>query len=110
MHIQSLAWLPRRRVSQLKISDPIEQIVQCDPCFQSRKRRPKAGVNPVAERQMTVRLAGNVELFGIRKLFGVAIGRADHMQNEWTCWKRLPMQFNRTPRSPHEPLQRRSKA
>jgi len=102
--VQRPTRLPRRVAGQLEVFHALQKIRQRDASFQTRQRRTQAGVDAVPEGQVGVQLPADVEAVGVRKLLGVAVGRADHRQHEHAGRDRLAVQHDRSPRRPHHPL------
>src|SRR6185437_15492102 len=72
-HASSARWLAIDAISRKALHEPTDR----DTGFEPRERQPRALMDAEAEREMPVRRAANIEAVRLRKLFRVAIGRAD---------------------------------
>src|SRR5437016_2262356 len=62
----------------------------------------------MAKSNVRVGIAGDVEVVGIAKLLWIAVGRADHRQNQFLGRDHLAMYLDVAPRLPEYRLQRRA--
>ena len=89
MDVERASRFPRFIADSLHIGKPIEKISENDPRFHPRERGTQARVNTMAESDVRIGIARDVELFGVVEVFCVAIGRADHGKNELAGRKSL---------------------
>src|SRR4051794_27601850 len=68
------AGLHRAVPVDLPVGEALQHLVERDAAFESSQRRPETEVDPVAERQVMVDLAVDVERVAVRELAVVAVG------------------------------------
>src|SRR6187455_1822051 len=78
-------FLPFQIVScQREFGETAQDSFEEDLCFQPDQRRANAKVNPYSKSQMSSLAAGDIEAVGVRKSFGVAVGRCDDRVDQVT--------------------------
>src|SRR5437016_6294385 len=77
VNVQRSARLPGLVAGQLDVVEPLQEIAQGDFRFHPGKRRAQAEVDSLAESEVRIGLAGNVEFFATLELIFISIGRSD---------------------------------
>ena len=86
-------WLAREGV----FGNSGEQLLECNPGFESRKGGAKTEMRPVTQREMPLDLSLDVEALGLIKLPLIEIGRCPYEENPCILGDRLAMQCEVTP-------------
>jgi DNA-binding NtrC family response regulator len=81
MEVRGLAWRPRLWAGKFKGRDAIEKDRERNPAFQPQGRRADTEVDAVAECEVRIRIASDIEAAGMGELFGIPTGRSDHDEN-----------------------------
>ena len=82
MDVECFSRFPRFIADPFQVGKVLKESAEGDPGLHPRQRGAKAEVDTVAEGDVRIGVAGNVEFFGLLKVFWVAIGRADDGKNE----------------------------
>jgi hypothetical protein len=83
MNVQGLERRPRLAVSKAERFHPLEEACEPDAGFQARQRRSEAEMNPVAESEMWIRDACNIEARRLGELLWISIGRSQHDKDQF---------------------------
>ena len=110
MDVQGLARFPRFVAGKLQKAVAEQKVGQRNARLKPRQRRAQAEVAAVAECEMRIGIARDVEPLGSVELPGIAIRRADHRQHQLARRDQLAMHLDVALRRPHHPLQRRAVA
>src|SRR5688572_91953 len=102
--MKGLPRLPRFVAGAFEIREAFENIPKRDFRLHARECRAEAGVNSVAERNVRIGIARDVEAVPVRKLLWIAVGRSHHGEDQLAWFHRLATEVDRFLRRAHEPL------
>src|SRR5690348_5698522 len=108
MHVECFPGLPGFGARQPEMAHPRQQIRQGNPRLHARKRRAKARMDAMSERDMQVGMARDVEAVGIVELLWVAVCSPDHCEHQLACRNYRAMHFSVALWGAHEPLDGRA--
>ena len=104
MDVQSLPGFPGLIACEFEVSQLVQQIVDRNPSFQARERRPKTKMEAVAECEVRIGIAGDLEALRIRKVPRIMVRRTDPCKDEFPSRDDLIMQLDVAPCDAVHPL------
>ena len=104
MYVQSLARLPGLIGGEFKMLETAQYVGKGNPGFQPRQRRSKAKVDAMAEGDVRIGIARDIEPGRFAELARISVCRAQHWKYQRARRYYLPVQFDVTARGAHHPL------